>query len=155
MKSILSLASVLLLGAQAVNVRQTTAEPDAKNTQEPMMEEEEELLLTTYIGFEFEGAELAQKFSALDNEEQNEVRLLVQQLILDYWTDAGSPSIDEDMMVDDEGAMDEDDEEAAAPADEEGAPKLHTSFRRCVYRHSFCLFFFAVLRSTLTWGLER
>ena len=35
------------------------------------------LMLTTYIGFEFEGAALAEIFQTLEQEEQNEIRLMV------------------------------------------------------------------------------
>jgi len=53
----------------------------------------EELMLTTYIGFEFEGVELAERFSSLTNEQQNEARLLVEELLNDYWTEVGSPKV--------------------------------------------------------------
>ena len=45
------------------------------------------LMLTTYIGFEFEGAALAEIFQTLEQEEQNEIRLMVQDLIFDYYDD--------------------------------------------------------------------
>ena len=43
------------------------------------------LILTTYIGFEFEGALLADIFSELSGDEQNEIRLMVEDLIYDYY----------------------------------------------------------------------
>ena len=73
MKTVLSLASLLLLGAQAINVAQTDASVPA--SEQP--EEGDDMMLTTYIGFEFEGAELAEKFQSLSPEEQEEVRQLV------------------------------------------------------------------------------
>ena len=51
------------------------------------------LILTTYIGFEFEGALLADIFSELSGDEQNEIRLMVEDLIYDYY--------DEKMSMDD------------------------------------------------------
>lgn len=52
------------------------------------MDNEGELVLATYIGFEFDGDEMARKFSTLDEEQQDEVRLLVQDTILNYWDQA-------------------------------------------------------------------
>lgn len=46
------------------------------------------MILATYIGFEFDGDEMARKFSTLNEEEQDEVRLLVQDTILNYWDQA-------------------------------------------------------------------
>ena len=58
MKTTLSIAALCLLGAQAINISQ--ADTDASDT--------EEMMMTSYIGFEFEGPELAEQFSALDEE---------------------------------------------------------------------------------------
>ena len=106
MKTTTSIACLVLLGAQAIRVDQTkpTGTQTSKDLQEDYemqmgneaAEADDDTVLTTYIGFEFEGADLAHRFSALDNEQQNEVRLLVQDLINDYWTDAGEPMPDED-----------------------------------------------------------
>ena len=98
MKTTLSLACLLLIGAQAINVTQTDATKEPASTA-PIGTNEEDLMLTTYIGFEFEGAELAEKFSALDKEEQNTVRMMVEDLINDYWTEVGEPTLDEEEMA--------------------------------------------------------
>lgn len=68
MKYTLAFASIALLGAQACSISQ--AKPVEQMPAMPPAAEEkgENLMLTTYIGFEFEGAELAEKFSALTNE---------------------------------------------------------------------------------------
>ena len=105
MKTTLSLACLLLLGAQAI--KQTPndskkAVPESKleapkltptpaQAAAPKEPVQQDLMLTTYIGFEFEGADLAEKFSALSDKQEDEVRLLVQDLIFDYWTEVGKP----------------------------------------------------------------
>ena len=58
MKTTLSLAALCLLGAQAINVSQADAAPTPGS-------DEDTMILTTYIGFEFEGPELAEQFTAL------------------------------------------------------------------------------------------
>lgn len=107
MKTTLSLACLLLLGAQAIKqtpndlkkavpeskleapkLTPTPAPAQAAAPKEPV---QQDLMLTTYIGFEFEGADLAEKFSALSDKQEDEVRLLVQDLIFDYWTEVGKP----------------------------------------------------------------
>ena len=56
----------------------------------------ENLAMTTYIGFEYQGTKMAEMFTSLSDEEKNEVRVLVGELITDYWIEAGSPELPED-----------------------------------------------------------
>jgi hypothetical protein len=70
MRAAFSLACIAILGAQAINVTQTKQTTDNNTdptTPEPA-EGDEPMMMTTYIGFEFEGADLAEKFSALTTE---------------------------------------------------------------------------------------
>ena len=53
MKTAFSLACIAILGAQAISVNQANG-----NGQDP--QEEDPMMMTTYIGFEFEGAQLAE-----------------------------------------------------------------------------------------------
>ena len=101
MKTTLCFAALVLFGAQAVSIAQADAADKAEAVGAAVAEEEQDddLMLTTYIGFEFEGPELAEKFTALTSEQQNEVRLLVEDLIIDFWTDAGEPVLEDDEMV--------------------------------------------------------
>ena len=105
MRSAFALACVAILGAQAINVTQVTPTkemPEATGTGGADAEEEP-MMLTTYIGFEFEGAELAEKFSSLTADQQNDVRIQVQDLIDEYWTEVGSPvgaPVDQDVDED-------------------------------------------------------
>ena len=113
MKTTLSLACIALIGAQAINVNQSTgADTQPTAGQEPLTADpqapgdipeegaEEELVLTTYIGFEYEGAELAEMFSLLTPFEQNEIREGVEVLIKDYFEEAL-----EDISLEDRIAM--------------------------------------------------
>ena len=59
-------------------------------------------MLTSYIGFEFEGEELANEFQALSDEQQDTLRLKVQDLIIKYWNDSGKTtqkSLEEVKMI--------------------------------------------------------
>ena len=102
-----SLACLLIAGAQAINVNSMGKQEAPESMGEPAAEAEEDILLTTYIGFEFEGTEIAEKFTALTVEQQNELRLLVEETILDYWTSVGEPMTEEEPMMEDE-TMEED-----------------------------------------------
>ena len=63
-------------------------DPRTIDEDEQLVDDEGEMLmLSTYIGFEFEGAALAEIFQTLDQEEQNEIRLMVEDLIHDYYED--------------------------------------------------------------------
>ena len=39
---------------------------------------------------------MAEMFTSLSDEEKNEVRVMVGELITDYWIEAGSPELPED-----------------------------------------------------------
>lgn len=75
MKTTLALASFAFLGANAISVNPTgteqiaTPEPPKETppAAAPAKDNAKDMMLTTYIGFEFEGAKLAEMFSALTN----------------------------------------------------------------------------------------
>ena len=81
----------------------------------------ENLALTTYIGFEYPGTEMAEKFTALTKEQKNEVRVMCGEMILQYWEDVGSPLAPEDGdEADATGIIDEDDAEPVSSTSEGG-----------------------------------
>ena len=137
MKSAFSLACIALVGANALSISQNDAKKDIALPAD--LPEQDEGVMMTYIGFEFEGTDLADNFASLSNEQQNEVRLQVKDLIKEFWTDAGEPDAPE--LDDDMEDNDEEDDQALCQVDAEadaeaGADAEHCcGWRRpCCYR---------------------
>ena len=138
MKSAFSLACIALVGANALSISQTDAAK--KDIALPAdLPEQDDGVMMTYIGFEFEGTDLADNFASLSDEQQNEVRLQVKDLIKEFWTDAGEPDAPElDDMEDDN----EEDDQALCQVDAEAGadaeygcgwrrPCCYRRYRRC------------------------
>ena len=71
--------ALLLISASAISVadKPDTQTPEDYSGYDQGVYDEGDFMLTTYIGFEFPGDELADIFSSFEDEEQREISLMV------------------------------------------------------------------------------
>lgn len=65
---------------------------------EPAAEPKYDLHLKNYFGLEFEGIEIAEKFTAVTLEQENELRIMVQGEIVDVFSDVELPELEQHVM---------------------------------------------------------